>query len=117
MSDMPYTDAAFRGPGESAGVGIVRECSVCPPYISRCAHFGERTVMMTDKALWESAPPDHDHVLRAPYQVVLGRVVPTPSWCPCGGVVDYQSVYVSTAHEASEHFARFEAILLGREED
>lgn len=96
----------------------VRECSVCPAYVVKCAHLDgdERVVWLMDDEAWMGTPCVARHDAdRARWGVIFdapqlrhGDICVHP--CFNSAVLN-----VATRAEADAAFERFEAILLGRE--
>ena len=96
----------------------VRECSVCPPWVVRCAHYADTILVMGDVTL----NPHTCFLGRAggwPYEINLTKLEEFGP-CPfCGTPVILGSGKNEAAHvtraEADAAFDRREAELLGRE--
>ena len=116
----PFTLQAFDGPGERA---MVRECSRCPAYVVRCAHLAgdPRVVWFTDRDGWLSAPPNHEHSwYDGRFHVLLGELEFTREApdCTCAVMVSVSRLTdTNDRAEADAAFAKYEARLLGRQEE
>ena len=118
---MPFTTQAFDGPGERA---MVRECRVCPSYVVRCAHLGgdPRVVLITDDEAWVREPCGHAHYPASAggrWIVLFGE---PRSRAELGvGLCDHPMFAWGNVHndraEADRAFERYEAVLLGRQEE
>ena len=94
------------------------ECRTCPPWVVRCAHLegDDRVVTICDEEAFAALSSRHGWNTR----YTIGIAPPTVCDCGCGVATfdDITTGYVSTdaRAEADAAFARYEAILLGRDE-
>lgn len=101
---------------------IGEPCSVCPPYVVRCAHLegDPRVVWLADRRAYNDADCggwNHIEPEKA-FEATIGHPEYHPEFgCTCLRQASYVFTNTDTRAEADAAFARYEAILLGRTEE
>lgn len=99
----------------------MRECTVCPPWIEWCAHFGDWRVMLTSGGSKCSQPTLTKAIGQGSWKVaVVKTVLPCPLGEEClhGPLSEADEIALlrfPTRADAEAEFHRREAALLGRE--
>ncbi len=103
---------AVHGRSGSGATARESECTRCPPWVVRCAHWEGRIVVMAHPVLLH---PSHE--IYATYGVWTGEDYALHESCPDQylEVIDWPSLHTNSEQEAHAEFDRCEALLLGRE--
>lgn len=93
------------------------ECTICPPWAVRCAHFGGRLLTLSDIRIYGTSRAECSHADHSSKHYSVAFV--GEQMCACGvrALAGPGKILLTNDRAAAEaEFARCEAHLLGRED-